>query len=153
MESRSANLAVNHKVLAPQSMSSKQNYSSLTKNGIWNLRSKELKVNHKEQGLVVQFTTFKILENDAKTKAKAMISDGVTQMNAVFTGTVYDKLSQEPKQFDVVEIGSYRLADLKGTLIMIPSEVKFINTQLTSTLGSPQSLAKVQANPNDFNFE
>lgn len=129
MEAKSTNLAVNHKVLAPPSMSSKQNFSSLTKNGIWNLRSKELKVTHKEQGLVVQFVSFKVLENDAKTKARAVISDGVAQMNAIFTVGVFDKLDQEPKQFDVVEISSYKLADLKGTLIMLPSEpVKFLHT-------------------------
>ena len=89
----STNLAVNHyRNLAPQSSSSKQGPLSLTKNGVFNLRNKEQKVTHKDQQLVAQVLSYKLLES-GKTKAKFFLSDGVAQINAIVSEALFNKLS------------------------------------------------------------
>lgn len=83
-----------------------------------------------------------------------MLSDGVAQINCVISEQTYNKFSQVPKDFDVIEIKNFKLADLKGTKVLILMDpIVFVNSSLSGILGTPTTINKIERDQSSYNFD
>ena len=100
---------------------------SLTKNGLWNLREEvdpQVKV-FTSKNLILQIISVKELDDapeqpsDQKkktlqVKARYTISDGITSMKAIVSQQVFNKMSQKPQLYDIVQLDSFQRLFVKS---------------------------------------
>lgn len=80
-------------IVAPPSSDYKTDtVSHLTKKGIWEVKDLDTNLLYRDQKLVVQVTTTKMLDQNSKFKSQMTISDGVSSMQAILTDAIYNKL-------------------------------------------------------------
>ena len=151
-------------VSAPRSADKKE-HQNLSTHSVYKLKDVGLNEVQKEQKLVVQAVTVKLIDENPKFKAQITLSDGVASILAILTGAVFDKLvssyfisnsflqTKIPKTFDVVLVERFKLVELKGSKIMVILDpVTVLKENVGSKIGNPVSFKKVQENETEVDL-
>lgn len=86
-----------------------------------------------------------------------MLSDGVCTVKAIISETVYLKMQQKPKRYDVVRIATAKKIEVGKAsrdpqwLLNITSPIEVLYTHLTQKLGHPQEVNTMDHASVDFN--
>ena len=85
-----------------------------------------------------------------------MLSDGIASVKAIVSETVFNKMGQKPKRFDVIRVTSLKKIEVKKSdqetqwLVNLTSPVEVLFSNLTQVLGHPQEINSLNASKVDF---
>ena len=85
-----------------------------------------------------------------------LLSDGIASVKAIVSETVFNKMGQKPKRFDVIRVTSLKKIEVKKSdqetqwLVNLTSPVEVLYSNLTQVLGHPQEINSLTASKVDF---